>query len=82
MEMGCLPAYSPTVMGQRLCSDEQAEPPRTLVMELRCDCGKCFGFLKQAYSVYVGHDYIVMRGEATAEGWKRSGARWLFKDHI
>ena len=65
-------------MGQKLYADEQAEPPRTCVMELRCDCGKsdCEG-----WRFYIGHDYIEMRSEATRAGWRRADNKWFFQGH-
>lgn len=70
-------------MGQKLYSDETQPPPRSLVMELRCDCMSCFldDSKALAYRLYIGHDYIVMRTESTKDGWRRSDNKWLFRDH-
>lgn len=70
-------------MGQKLAADESQPPPRSLIMELRCDCPKCFldDASPLAYRMYIGHDYIEMRREATADGWRRADNRWLFGDH-
>lgn len=65
-------------MGQTLYADESQPAPRSLIMELRCDCPTP---LCGAWNIYIGHDYIAMRAEASADGWRRADNKWLRGDH-
>lgn len=63
-------------MGQKIYADELAPAPRVTVVELKCDCGEC-----QAWRLYVCHDYIATRQQATNEGWGRRDNQWFFEGH-